>query len=261
MSSPRIDFDRCVGAAARLRAGVAVTKLVARQLVAPTFFPLVMALPLAMFVSLAAPLQASILVNGSFEDPLAPAGYYAEFAGGSTGITGWTVVGSDVAIVSTTFAQYGIAFESQDGNQWLDLSGEYSNSPDNGVRQIIPTMIGAEYVISFFVGSAEEAGTLPHIFLPATIDLSIDGGQRESFTNDIAPSDKLYWKQFNHKFTATAATTSITFYNGGAANNYNSALDNVSVTQVAAAPEAASALVWGVLTFGVGAVARLRRES
>ncbi len=216
----------------------------------------------ATFFSLAASLEASILVNGSFEDPLVPTGYYTNFSGGSTAITGWTVVGVDAAVVSTTFAQNGIHFQAQDGDQWIDLAGVVSNSQTSGVSQVISTVIGVDYLVSFFVGSAADTTFRPQFFFPATIDLSIDGGPRVSFTNPNSPNSMLDWMQFDYQFTATTTATNITFYNGGAANNYNSALDNVTVNRVdGAVPEAASALIWGVLTLGVGAVARFRRVS
>ena len=51
----------------------------------------------------AAPTRAGLIANGSFESPTVPAGGFSNFAGGSTGITGWTVVGDGVSIVSGTF--------------------------------------------------------------------------------------------------------------------------------------------------------------
>ncbi len=48
--------------------------------------------------------RADLIVNGSFEDPAVTAGQFLTFGNGSTLITGWTVVGSDVAILSGSFA-------------------------------------------------------------------------------------------------------------------------------------------------------------
>ncbi len=236
--------------APRVHCAVALTKLVATKVLAG----------LLTLISCAASLEASILVNGSFEDLAVTDGGYSLYDGGSTLIPGWTVVGNDVAVVSTTFKQNEIAFQAQEGKQWMDLSGETSNSQTNGVSQVISTVIGVDYLVTFFVGSASDVNSISPLFLESTIKLSIDGVDRKTSTNGVTPSDRLNWKQSTHVFTATSTVTEITFYNGGAWNNNNSALDNVSVTRMAANPEDASALIWGVLVLGVGSVARVRSE-
>lgn len=178
-----------------------------------------------MLILPAAQAAANLVVNGSFESPAAPAGGYLNYAGGSTAIPGWTVVGVDSAVVNKTFTQNGIVFESEDGNQWLDLSGVTSNSRSSGVTQDVPTTTGMAYRLSFYVGSATD-NTL---FFPATVDLSIDGGARVSYTNPTAPATRLDWELFTVEFTATKSSTNLTFFNGGASKNYLAALDNVSL--------------------------------
>jgi Protein of unknown function (DUF642) len=172
--------------------------------------------------------SAAIILNGSFENPLVTSGSYTNFSAGSTSITGWTVVGVDSALTSGAFLQSGITFQAQSGNQWLDLAGVTSNSNASGVRQDIATDFGQAYELSFYVGSATD-GTF---FFPTTVDLSINGGSRSSYFNPAAPTTMLDWELFTVPFTATGSITSLTFYNGAAPNNYNSALDNVSVTVV-----------------------------
>ena len=48
-----------------------------------------------------------------------PNGGFTDFAAGSGSLTGWTVVGVDVAIVSTNYPN----MLAQSGSQWLDLMG------------------------------------------------------------------------------------------------------------------------------------------
>ena len=62
--------------------------------------------------------QANLIVNGSFETPVVPVGSFTNFGSGSTGITGWTVIGPEASIVSGTFSQNGLNFPAQDGVQW-----------------------------------------------------------------------------------------------------------------------------------------------
>ena len=177
-------------------------------------------------------LAANLIVNGSFENPSVPVGSFINYLGGSTAITGWTVVGVDSAVVSRTFMQSGITFEAQDGNQWIDLAGITANSMTSGVTQNISTTIGQPYDLTFYVGSATDH----NLFFPTTVDLSINGSAREHYTNPNAPTNMLNWQSFTVNFTATSSTTNLTFFNGDASNNYNTALDNVSVNTVPGTP-------------------------
>ncbi len=169
--------------------------------------------------------RADLIVNGSFESPIVPVGGFTNFVGGSTAITGWTVVGIESSIVNGSINVAGIILQAQDGDQWIDLAGQNSNSPSNGVRQFIPTVIGQCYELNFYVGSATGGGFV----FPSTVDLSIDGGSRVSYFNPTGPSNMFDWKQFTVQFMATTTTTNITFFNGSAANNFLCALDNVSL--------------------------------
>lgn len=203
---------------------------------------------LALLAASAAPAHANLITNGSFENPSVPAGSYTNYTTGSLGITGWTVVGPEASVVSGTFAQYGITFQAQDGNQWLDLTGLGTNNNNDGVSQNVATTIGQTYQLSFYVGSATDN----NLFFAATVDLSINGGARQSFTNSTAPTNMLDWKLFTVQFTATTSTTNITFFNGNnsSANNV-SGLDNVTLDAVVApAPEPAS-----IMLFSIGAAA------
>jgi hypothetical protein len=196
-------------------------------------------------LSLAAKADAALITNGSFETPTVPVGGLTNFLAGSTAITGWRVVGVDSAITSGSFTQSGIVFQAQDGNQLIDLAGFTSNSKTSGVSQNVATEIGTTYLLSFYVGSATDN----IFFFPSTVDLSIGGGPRTSFTNPTAPRNRLDWRRFTTSFTATNATTNITFFNGGAPNNYESALDNVSLEATSqAVPEPNNSL--GLIAVG-----------
>lgn len=179
-------------------------------------------------LSLAAPATANLIVNGSFESPLVPVGSFTNYPGGSTAITGWTVVGVDSAVTSGSFVQSGITFQAQDGAQWIDMAGVTSNNPTSGVTQTFPTSPGVVYEVAFYVGSARDG----RFFDASTVDLTINGGPRVSYFNPATPSTMLDWKPFSTMFTATGASSTITFQNGSAANNFLSGLDNVSVEAI-----------------------------
>lgn len=191
--------------------------------------------------------SAQLIVNGSFETPLVPNGSFTNYPGGSILITGWTVVGNDVSVGSTTFTQNGITFQAQSGIQWADLSGQNSNSPTNGLRQIVSTVVGQTYDLQFYVGSATGGGFI----FPSTVDLSINGGARTSYFNPTGPNNMLDWRQFNVQFTATTTATDLTFFNGSASNNFLCGLDNVSLN-VVGIPEPSTILLTGIAGIGAG---------
>ena len=204
----------------------------------------------------APPVWANLILNGSFEAPTVPAvpvGGFTNFVGGSAAIPGWIVVGVDSALASGTFTQSGIVFQAKDGVQWADLAGVTSNSMTSGLSQDVATVAGQLYQLSFNVGSATDG----QFFFATTIDLSIDGGTRSSYANPTAPHDMLDWELFTVQFTATSGSTNITFFNGAAANNFNTAFDDVSLTAfTSAAPEPGSLALVGL---GLAGLFGLRR--
>lgn len=209
------------------------------------------ALMLILFATVNA--RADLILNSSFENPQVTAGQFLTFGTGSTAITGWTVVGSDVAIISGSFASGSITFNAQQGAQWLDLSGFASNNSNNGVSQDVATNIGQDYLLSFHVGSTTDNAN----FFPATVDLSINNGARTSFTNPTAPTDHMDWKQFSVQFTATSASTNVTFFFNNNVPTASSGLDSVSMNAITAVPEPGS----GSLVFlGMTALCWVRRR-
>lgn len=220
--------------------------------------PLLMAV--VALVAAGSSAQANMIVNGSFESPLVQVGSYVNYLGGSTAITGWTVVGVDSSIASGSFVQSGITFNAQEGQQWIDLAGITSNNPTSGVTQSVTTTIGTEYELTFYVGSAlDVSGT--NFFFPTTVDLSINGGARTSYFNPASPTNMLDWKLFTVDFTATSSTTSITFLNGAASNNYLTGLDNIALEELpASSTPVPSTLVMSSLLFGTFAGVGLCRH-
>jgi hypothetical protein len=60
--------------------------------------------------------------------------------------------GTAVSIVSGSFTQNGVSFPAQDGVQWLDLTGDSSNSTE-GVSQTVATTAGDQYQLSYSIGN------------------------------------------------------------------------------------------------------------
>jgi hypothetical protein len=158
---------------------------------------------------------------------VATVGSYLLFATGQT-LGGWTVVGpGSVALLSTTYVQNGIAFRAEDCSQALDLTGANSNSTE-GVSQVVTTVAGATYDLSFWVGNVVNTGGV--FGITSTVNVVIDGTQRLSAVNaDGAGVAALTWKRFALSFVAATSSTTIEFHNGDPASDNSSFIDHVAL--------------------------------
>ena len=204
--------------------------------------------------------RANLISNGSFESPpLSPADAQA-FAGGSTSITGWTALGSEVILIETTYGEPGhgmTAFNAQDGSNSIDVTGSGNTGPTDGIEQTIATTPGREYTLSFFVGRAESSNGSATFLGPATVDFSLSGGPRIAFTNvNSPPAGFVNWQQFSTTFTASGLNTTISFLNGTSTDRGYAGLDNVVVTEVPL-PEPSTGLLFAL---GLGSLALALRK-
>jgi len=187
--------------------------------------------------------HANLLVNGSFETPVVPVGSFSLFNSGSTGITGWTVVGLQVGVVSGTFTQNGISFPAQDGVQWVDLTGLNTNTVE-GVQQTVSTTPNTTYTLSYFVGNVVNPGGI--FGTTSTVNVLVNGGPIQTATNSGGGTTQT-WQQFTTSFVATTASTTIGFFNGDPSTDNANGLDNVSLdlAPTTAVPEPSTWLLLG----------------
>ena len=212
-------------------------------------------LALAAATALAGPVGAvELLVNGGFESPAAPTGNFTRYFGGQT-FTGWSVLGNDVIVINSSYSESGLVFNANSGLNSIDLTGAGNTGPNNGIAQTIATVPGT-YKLSFFVGNASPTGGNGGNYTqPSTLNLSINGGPVQSFTNADNTSNVINWKKFTVSFFTEVPTT-LTFTNGTVGDNMLG-LDDVSLTS--AVPEAST---WAMLILGfsfVGIAARRRK--
>jgi hypothetical protein len=193
--------------------------------------------------------RANLLTNGSFETttPSVPAGSFVNFLPGSSGITGWTVVGvtgTEVSVVNA-FSQGGINFLAEDGSNWLDLTGDGTNNDTEGVTQTIATNPGDQYSLSFFVGNVFNPTGI--FGTTSTVDVSENGVSLGAFENSCTTcTSSLTWQLFTTTFVATGSSTTLRFLNGDPANDNSNGLDNVSLVDngpVGAVPEPTSLML------------------
>jgi len=207
----------------------------------------------------ALPLRADLITNGSFETPVVPVGGYTDFLSGSTGITGWTVVGSgDVAIVSDTFSQECCTFPAEDGVQWVDLTGVNANSAE-GVEQSVATTSGTQYTVTFWVGNIYDPGGIFGTTSSVKVLVGgIGGTSLGTFMNSSTTTETQVWEQFSTTFTASGSSTKIDFINADPGTDNSNGLDNVSVVANAAAgvPEPGTMWLAGAVLLCAGLVRR-----
>ena len=204
--------------------------------------------------------SAALIANGSFETPIVPIGNFTDFAVGSSALTGWSVfgpAGTNVAIVNGTFSQSGVTFEAEDGNQWLDLTGDGSNSTE-GVSQAVTTTIGDRYQLSYFIGNTTGGGGI--FGTTSTVNVLLNGASAFTDTNSNVSPTNLNWEQFTHTFVATGTSTTLGFQNADPSNDNSNGLDNIILTDlgpVTPVPEPASLVL---LATGLATFAMIRRR-
>jgi hypothetical protein len=85
--------------------------------------------------------RADLVINGSFETPIAPPGSVVRFASSNpSAMPGWLVTGQIEIVAASVF---GVSY---DGGQWVDLNGE---AGPGGITQSFATMVGGNYQLTF----------------------------------------------------------------------------------------------------------------
>ena len=172
--------------------------------------------------------RAQLLVNGNFEQgpAMSAASPVLTVAAGSTNLTGWTVGGTGVNIVTDGY--------------WVPLSGQRSvallNSPGH-IQQSFATAPGAGYRLTFWLsGEPFSLPSLKHLRVTAGPTLA-----DYTFDNTPAWHWDMAWQQRTLDFTASAGTTTLRFESMDG-TVWGPALDSARVVLLTASVPTASGL-------------------
>jgi hypothetical protein len=180
----------------------------------------------------------NLIANGGFEEPVVQSGGYTSVSTGRS-FAGWEVVGvpgGRVSPISGDYEQSGTRFNADEGRQWLDLTGDRSNSA-TGVQQSVHTQAGAAYELVFYVGNVS-GGAMGR---SSDVEVLVDNKSLGVARNDKMVPGRQLWGQFRKTFTALGDVTTIAFINRDPPGDNSNGLDNVSLTLASAADSAAPA--------------------
>lgn len=207
--------------------------------------------------------RANLIADGGFETPVT--GSLGQYALGAA-IGPWTVVGPGpccshppMMIEATTYTEGGLSFQSQEGRQAIDLTGN-ANQGANGVQQTVATIPGVLYSLSFWIGHLDPTvSTLYSGSASATVVVqSTSLSLSNVFTNNNSSVvHGQTWTQFTETFTATDTSTSISFYNASLDGSIQNqvGLDNVVLSAAIPEPNGLAAVL-----VGIGAATMRRRR-
>lgn len=208
----------------------------------------------------------SLIINGSFETPVATNGIIKVLASGSSPIGfDWTVAAGGVEIIRQgymggTGGQFSFSGPAYDGSQWLDLDSEQTPGP-GVLLQTFMTTTGSAYDLTFAYASnpyrlypGPAKATVRVFDTTSTTDLltafQISHGSSTGSNYDWQVSGPV-------TFTATGASTTLRFASDNPLNSDAGIfLDGISVT--AAVPEPAGYAAIGVAATVALAVRRAK---
>ncbi len=161
---------------------------------------------------------ASLVVNGSFEDPDVPSGFSVVPASEGN-LRGWTFVnGNPIAIVDNLAVSGGEAWQAYQGDQFvqLDIGG------NGGIFQAVATVPGARYTVSFAYKPRPDSD-----FDTCAVLFYLN----DAFMDSIPFPNARFraWIPYFYSFTATGTATNVMFVAAGNDDGSGGFIDDVRV--------------------------------
>jgi choice-of-anchor C domain-containing protein len=190
---------------------------------------------LAVVLAVAAEGRANIIVNGSFESgisvPPSPPGYRTLSGptdpgafGGTTDITGWTVMNSNIDWIHNDY------WQASSGTYSLDLSGW----TPGGIQQTVATVIGETYTLMFDYSVNPD---LRHSDTARRLDIFVNDGTSNILDQNVLVArgtrtfQDMQWQTISYTFVATSSNSTVQFVSSPSNIDAGGpAIDNVSLT-------------------------------
>ena len=194
--------------------------------------------------------NASIVADGSFNDPVAGGIFQTISAGNSFGTgNAWLVTNGSVIVNNASVDEIGSYWPlTPGGSHSVDLDG---NSP-GGIAQTINFAAAGTYVLSYYLAGNPDGGS------PSTklLDVGVAGAtQFESYTTSGGFGPWVLEKLFFN--VAAPGTTTLSFKSGDASGPYGPVIGEVSISAV---PEPATWAMMILGFLGVGFMAYRRKS-
>jgi hypothetical protein len=97
------------------------------------------------------------------------------------------------------------------------------------MTQLVPTVAGHTYTLSYALGARPGTGVEDNVLLASWNELPL-----ASHTADGTGLTEAVWTTYTQSVEATAATTALTFADGGVSDTFGTLLDSVSVVDATA---------------------------
>jgi choice-of-anchor C domain-containing protein len=198
-------------------------------------------------------LCANLVIDGSFEAPIAASPFQTFGAGSSVG--GWTVTSGSIDLINGYW-------NAADGNQSIDLSGNSRGT----IQQTINASAGSYQLTFALSGNSDGPPTVK------TVLVSFGGLSTQfSFTTPANNNNNMSWTTETWDFSLPAGGNNVLSFQdiSDGQSAYGAALDNIILTQTQAGetipapvPEAGTLLAGMLLLFplGLSAIRIFRRN-